>query len=128
MEYRNAIWNGLGGIDCEINHPKLGWVPFTASPTDVEETGRDVFEQIKDFAAEYIPPTIEQSLESFILEVRLERNRRLQEEVDPMVMNSLRWGDLTDGQRQAWADYRRALLDVTDQEGFPDNVVWPTRP
>ena len=24
--------------------------------------------------------------------------------------------------------YRQALRDITQQEGFPDNVVWPTKP
>lgn len=34
MEYRNAriIWDNL--INCEINHPTLGWIPFTANPND----------------------------------------------------------------------------------------------
>lgn len=34
MEYRNAkkIWDNL--IDCEINHPTYGWIPFTADPAD----------------------------------------------------------------------------------------------
>ena len=34
MEYRNAkhISNGL--IDCEINHPDHGWIPFTCDPFD----------------------------------------------------------------------------------------------
>lgn len=28
----------------------------------------------------------------------------------------------------AWAEYRQALRDVPQQEGFPDNIVWPYRP
>ena len=34
MNYRNAkhIANGL--IDCEINHPLHGWIPFTCDPAD----------------------------------------------------------------------------------------------
>ena len=28
----------------------------------------------------------------------------------------------------AWAAYRQALRDVTNQEGFPSNIVWPTKP
>lgn len=28
----------------------------------------------------------------------------------------------------AWATYRQALRDITTQEGFPANVVWPTEP
>lgn len=37
MEFRNATFNATGTIDVEINHPKLGWVPYTASPDDPEE-------------------------------------------------------------------------------------------
>ena len=25
-------------------------------------------------------------------------------------------------------DYRQALRDITSQEGFPENIVWPTKP
>lgn len=24
--------------------------------------------------------------------------------------------------------YRQALRDITDQEGFPENITWPTKP
>jgi len=30
--------------------------------------------------------------------------------------------------QQAWADYRQALRDIPQQEGFPENVVWPEKP
>lgn len=62
------------------------------------------------------------------LKVRQERNRLLVSLVDPLVMNALRWGDLTEEQRQEVASYRRALLDITDQEGFPLDVTWPVPP
>jgi hypothetical protein len=29
---------------------------------------------------------------------------------------------------QAWAIYRQALRDVTIQAGFPETIVWPTKP
>lgn len=29
-------------IDLEINHPTFGWIPFTASPDDVEDHGREI--------------------------------------------------------------------------------------
>lgn len=46
METRNPKYNALGTIDCEIEHPVFGWIPFTASPDDVEETGRDLYVQL----------------------------------------------------------------------------------
>jgi len=30
--------------------------------------------------------------------------------------------------RAAWAEYRRALRDITEQPGFPDNIEWPEPP
>lgn len=126
MEFRNARYNKDGTIDCEVNHLDFGWLPYTASNQDVEAIGREVFEAAKNVASAYVDPPVD--IAQLAIDMRTERNRRLREEVDPMVMNSLRWGDLTDEQRQAWADYRRALLDVTEQVGFPETVVWPARP
>lgn len=31
-------------------------------------------------------------------------------------------------QKAAWAAYRQQLRDITDQPGFPDNIVWPANP
>lgn len=30
--------------------------------------------------------------------------------------------------RQDWLDYRQALRDLTNQDGFPNNVTWPNKP
>lgn len=40
------------------------------------------------------------------------------------------WTQLSDApvDQTAWAAYRQALRDITSQEGFPANVVWPTKP
>lgn len=35
-----------GNYDCEIKHPELGWIPFTASKDDVELHGRQLWEAI----------------------------------------------------------------------------------
>lgn len=46
---RGPIWASPDKtlIDCEIEHPVYGWVPFTASPNDVEVFGREVFNTLK---------------------------------------------------------------------------------
>jgi hypothetical protein len=56
MQYRNAQYNAFGTIDCEINHPVYGWIPFTADPKDVEPLGKQVFDAAKGKAAAYIAP------------------------------------------------------------------------
>ena len=55
-------------------------------------------------------------------EVKLDRNLLLQQSD---------WTQLPDvplETKQAWATYRQALRDITTQEGYPFNVIWPTKP
>ena len=35
---------------------------------------------------------------------------------------------LTENDKSRWREYRQALRDVPDQEGFPESVVWPEEP
>jgi hypothetical protein len=35
---------------------------------------------------------------------------------------------LSTGEKAAWATYRQALRDLTDQAGYPNSVVWPVPP
>ena len=48
-------------------------------------------------------------------------------------MSPMRWYGMTEEQKQEWAKYRQALLDIPQQEGFPwegdmDKTPWPTEP
>lgn len=40
------------------------------------------------------------------------------------------WTQLPDApvNAAAWASYRQELRDITDQEGFPENTIWPDPP
>jgi hypothetical protein len=40
---RNPKYNEQGTIDCEIEIREGVWVPFTANPDDVEESGREIY-------------------------------------------------------------------------------------
>lgn len=73
-------------------------------------------------------PTQQWLDETKAAEVRKIRDQKLKFIVDPIVSNPLRWADMTAVQQQRVKDYRQALLDITDQTGFPHNVVWPTEP
>lgn len=62
--------------------------------------------------------------------IRSERYLRLRK-IDKL--NNLYWEELTEEKKQALRDYRHALLDITDQEGFPwngniDIAPWPEKP
>ena len=130
MEYRNAkyINSEQTIVDCEINSPVHGWIPYTMHPDDTDTTV-DNDALIAAFAAngdvaDYTPPTDEEAA----AEVRFQREIILMSEVDPIVSNSLRWADMTTEQQNAWSQYRTDLLNITDQAGFPHNVTWPIKP
>jgi len=76
--------------------------------------------------AQFFPP--EPDLEKLAADARKERDTILANVVDPLVSNPLRWADLTAEKQTEWAAYRRALLDVPQQEGFPADIIWPTQP
>ena len=59
-------------------------------------------------------------------EARAHRDYLLKETVDSV--NPMRWEALTELQKDAWRAYRQALLDVPQQEGFPNNITWPEAP
>lgn len=76
----------------------------------------------------WIAPTQDEFDAAAAAAVKMKREAILGREVDPVATNALRWAAMTDAQRQAWADYRQALLDITKQAGFPHNVTWPAKP
>jgi hypothetical protein len=54
-------------------------------------------------------------------EVREERNTKL---------TATDWTQVNDApvDKVVWATYRQALRDLPTQSGFPNQVVWPTKP
>lgn len=60
MEFRSPVYTEKNDINCEINHPVYGWIPFTASQNDSEKLGRDLYADIvsKGAIAEYIAPPL----------------------------------------------------------------------
>lgn len=117
-------------MDVEIEHPTYGWIPYTITDTDTDETinNDNLISLIgSDFEA-YVPPTQEELDAEAAAAVRSRRDMHLVTEVDPLVTNPLRWADMTTEQQNAWSQYRTDLLNITDQAGFPHSVTWPTKP
>ena len=132
MNYRNAQYIDTTRIDCEIEHPEFGWIPYTLDPADKDMTinNDDLLAAMAtngDVAA-YVPPTQAELDEAAAQAVRSERDMKLSSEVDAIAGNALRWAALDAETQSAWAVYRQALLDVPQQAGFPHDVMWPTKP
>ena len=117
-------------FDVEINHPEHGWIPYGLHPDDTDMTVDNsvLLELIgTDFEA-YVAPTQAELDAELATNLRGQRDQKLTEEVDPLVTNPLRWGELTDAKQAEWTQYRTDLLNLTDQVGFPNTVTWPTKP
>jgi Phage tail assembly chaperone protein len=144
----NPVWANASHtkINCFIESDEFGddVLPFTACKEDSELHCVDAFNSLVagDFGAiaEYVPPADVVGEVAFA-QVRQKRNEKLKAEVDPVVLNPLRWADMTAEQQQVWSDYRRALLDITttypnpsfvwneDKQGYEEtNIVWPVMP
>jgi hypothetical protein len=131
-EVRNARSMNVANtsIDVEINHPEYGWIPYllTDYDTDMTINNDELLELIGSDYAAYVPPTQEELDAALAASIRGQRNSLLRTEVDPLVTNPLRWAELTEAQQAAWTQYRRDLLDITAQAGFPTDITWPTKP
>lgn len=53
---RNPRFSVHGGIDCEVEHPTLGWIPYYATADDTEPFGVQVFTEAFEMGpAPHIP-------------------------------------------------------------------------
>lgn len=94
MNIRNLQHNAVGTIDCEIEHPTYGWIPFTASPEDSEEYGRTIYQEAIEgklgVVAAYIAPVLT------LAEVKAIKSNEIREaysldSVKPVLHNTINW-------------------------------------
>jgi hypothetical protein len=130
MKYRNAKYLKNGWIDCEIEHPRHGWIPFTCNPEDKSATfdTKELFDRMvsSNNVAAFIPPTQEELNEEQMIIVRAKRNRLLSQS-DILVFPD-RWISYTPEKQAAISQYRQALRDLPENITDPFNVTWPTKP
>lgn len=46
----------------------------------------------------------------------------------PDRISPLWWSTMTEQGQQSWTKYRQDLLDITTQPGYPESIIWPTKP
>ncbi len=112
-------WFGYVGKDC----PQVEWYQYC----------REVFPVDGVMTWEVITPEPDvlaqmqaERLAQMPANVRARRNILLRKYVDSI--GFLHWETMSSEEQQAWRDFRQALLDIPQQEGFPENVVWPELP
>jgi hypothetical protein len=62
------------------------------------------------------------------INLRHERDTKLQLQVDPIVSNPLRWNSFSEEQQLNYSNYRDALLNLPQVTEDPRYPVWPTPP
>jgi hypothetical protein len=72
------------------------------------------------------PQPPEPTLEELAEKQRELRDKWLRIYVDKI--NAIRWEAFTQQQKNDWIAYRQALLDVPQQEEFPNTINWPIPP
>lgn len=102
----------------DVPQPQINWDQDIAQGEPVLVDG--IWTQtwiVTDATAEEIT----ERTEAQAANIRFERNKRLAE---------CDWTQLPDApvDHASWATYRQELRDVTSQEGFPWEVVWPEEP
>lgn len=118
---RNPVWVNQAKtmIDLEVKFEHLDtYVPYTVQVCD-EELPTEYFNKAVagDFGA---IGDIAADRESN--KVRMERNKLL------AGSDWTQAADVPDATRETWATYRQALRDIPQQDGFPFNVTFPTKP
>jgi hypothetical protein len=101
MNYRNPVFTANNAIDCEIDHPTYGWIPFTCDPNDkgaAFDTAA-LYAEMRPHAAPYTPSP-QPTPEEIHAEVRAARAAAYREESDPLFFQAQR-GDVD---MQAWHD------------------------
>lgn len=113
MEIRNPRFNRLGTVDCEVLHQKFGWLPFTASPDDVEPHGREIYAQALAMGpAPYVaPPVVPPTQE----EQEARRQEAYTRESDPLFF---KWqaGEATE------AEWQAKRQEIRDRYPYPTDV------
>jgi hypothetical protein len=124
---KNPVWANAEHtmIDLTVRFAEIPEdLPFTARPDDCEEHGRAIFAAAVagEFGpvAEFVPyvPTLEEKAAA----IRADRKELL------AATDWTQLPDVPETTREAYAFYRQALRDISQQSGFPENVIWPLKP
>lgn len=100
-------------IDREVDEKYVG----TGPDGHAEDMVRHVTKSFRRFEIRAVPEPTQEEKEN---NARATRDAYLQQFVDPVVSNPLRWGELSDDEKQQYADYRGYLLDYPQSDEFPD--------
>lgn len=128
-----SSWRNVSGLNWLSNNElrALGWLPVRIDEGAVDEKfSGSMFVIHPHEVVEiklWVKYTAEEKAEidaQKAAAVRRERNAKLAE-CDWTQLNDT---PLDNPAKVEWTNYRQSLRDITNQAGFPHNVVWPVKP
>lgn len=131
IQIKNPVYSAFDNstIDCEIEHPVYGWIPFTANPDDFELIGKDVYDAcvagVAGPIAAYVPtpPHINTALQN---KAEAERRLAVTDWVNqPDVYDPVNTPHLTN--RDAFIEYRLQVRAIAVKP-VDGNLDWPNEP
>lgn len=129
-DLKDPVFSGVDNtlIDVKMNHPLFGWIDYTSKKNDTDELSRIVFGIAASGKLGPVSPYSGPSKAEILSREMREKRNSLLLEVDQVAINPLRYSDLSDAQQQELSQYRKGLLDVPQQAGFPNSIDWPVPP
>ena len=129
MQILNAIWENVEHTVMTVWFTNEQYInlPYgiNLSAPDESPIYKEIIEKYEhgEFVPDpYVSPTID--LDVIARDVRRERDKRLSE-TDYLLMTDY---PISNVDRNAVKAYRQSLRDITTQDGFPKDVVWPEKP
>lgn len=119
MNVRQLNFNAAGTIDCEIDHPEFGWIPFTASPDDVEPHGREIHARALTGEFGAVAPYIEPEPVPLTLEqVQALRRAAYAAESDPLKAEA-EYDALATGTEPDYSAWQAAVAEIKKRYPLP---------
>lgn len=116
--YQFSMRQGVEQIDGKWYTKYVAGPIFTDKPAEGDQPAQTAAEQEAAYKAQKDAEQADN--------IRKQRNTLLADWVDRM--NPLVWEVMTDDDKNGYRAYRKALLDIPNQTGFPWTVDWPETP
>ena len=114
-----------GIINCELDHPEHGWIPFTIDPNDTMPYGRSIYQ-----LAQALVASGELSVKPYDWEAHWKEQFEITRSklLDSASLSNQEYDELEEEQRESVTAYRKALKSPTHEEGEGEFTDWPEKP
>lgn len=116
----DARYNFFGDIDCTLDHPTHGPIPFTASPIDPDEGGREIYRLlIEGYFGEIAPYVEPEPIPLTLDQIQDLRRAAYAAESDPL-RNEADYDALVNGTEPDYTAWKAAVEAIKARYPLPE--------